>query len=58
MTARHPMSPEMAEIAIGEFLKAIRERLEQAASIAKAPEACVEPATRKRASRWCSTSSS
>jgi anthranilate phosphoribosyltransferase len=36
------MSPEMAEIAIGEFLKAIRERLEQAASIAKAAEACAE----------------
>jgi hypothetical protein len=36
------MSPEMAEIAIGEFLKAIRGRLEQAASIAKAAEACAE----------------
>jgi anthranilate phosphoribosyltransferase len=36
------MSPEMAEIAIGEFLKAVRERLEQAASIAKAAEACAE----------------
>ena len=36
------MSPEMADIAIGEFLNGIRERLEQAAGIAKAAEACVE----------------
>jgi hypothetical protein len=36
------MSPEMADIAIGEFLNRIRERLEQAAGIAKAAEACAE----------------
>jgi hypothetical protein len=36
------MSPEMADIAIGEFLKGIRERLEQAVSIAKAAEVCAE----------------
>jgi anthranilate phosphoribosyltransferase len=36
------MSPEMADIAIPAFLKCIRERLEQAASIAKAAEACAE----------------
>jgi hypothetical protein len=36
------MSPEMAEIAIGEFLKCIRERLEEAAKIAKAAEACAQ----------------
>jgi len=42
MTAGHPMSPEMADIAIGSILKGIRERLEEAASIAKAAEACTE----------------
>jgi len=36
------MSPEMADIAIGEFLKGLRERLEQAAGVAKAAEACAE----------------
>jgi hypothetical protein len=33
------MSPEMADIAIPTFLKCIRQRLEQAAGIAKAAEA-------------------
>ena len=36
------MSPEMADIAIPMFLKCIRERLEEATSIAKAAEACAE----------------
>ncbi len=34
------MSRETADIAIPTFLKCIRERLEQASSIAKAAEAC------------------
>ena len=36
------MSPEMADVAIPIFLKCIRERLEEASSIAKAAEACAQ----------------
>lgn len=36
------MTPEAADIAIKECLKAIRERLEQAAAIAKAADACAQ----------------
>jgi hypothetical protein len=39
---RHIMTPEAANIAIKECLRAIRERLEQATSIAKAADACAE----------------
>ncbi len=55
MTGRHPMSPEMADIAIATFLKCIRERLEEASSIAKAAEACAQAGQRaeRRISHAC-----
>ncbi len=59
MTGRHLTSPEMADIAIPIFLKCIRERLEEASSIAKAAEACAlagnpEKALGGRAENICS----
>jgi hypothetical protein len=36
------MSVDAKKVAIGEFLEGIRERLDQAASIARAAEACAE----------------
>jgi hypothetical protein len=43
------MTPEAANIAIKECLKAIRERLEEAAAIAKAADACAQAGTPDKA---------